>query len=99
MDLSALDAAQQSGKTLHEARRVDPAKGGSLAHAEPPDAEVEERRACHLEMQAPLLDLDQVCDQPREQTLPFAANRLEVAEELFIGEVGELHRRFIPPRF
>jgi hypothetical protein len=91
MDVSTLDVHQQPRVTAHEPGCHDPAERRAFTHTEPPDAKGEHRRACDLQIKAPLLYFDQVEEQPPEQLPPVDADRFEPAEERFIGQSGDHH--------
>src|SRR5438874_2740791 len=102
MDLAARHAFAQLRKPLRETRRRDPPERRALAHVEALGAVREHRRIGRLQIEPPLLDLDQVTDNPRNETIPLAAQRLEITNELVVGKFGELHasfytRLFLPP--
>jgi hypothetical protein len=89
VEFAPLDRAQQPGKAPHEPRGVDPSKRAAFAHAEAPHAEVEHRRARRRQMQAPVLDLDEALNQPRQQPPLVGTHRRETGNERFIGQVSE----------
>ena len=93
MDLSACDATEDARKAADQACGCDSSKRFSLAHTEPADAEVEERRAGRLEVETALLHLGEVRDDLREEALLLAAERRETREQLVIGQIGEMHAR------
>ena len=93
MNFTSLEASEQPRKAANEARRDDPAKRRALAHSETSSTEVEQRRARHSQVKAPLLDLHQMNDKPREQPFPFATDRFELRDQRVIGEIFQGHRQ------
>ncbi len=101
-EIASLDAHEQAWEAARQPRGVDAPARLVLGHAEPAHAELEHRWACSFEMETALFHLDEVCEQPREHHATLAAERLQILEELRVGEIGELHasvlhREFLRP--
>ena len=60
VELAALDHSERDGKSLREARRGDAPARLVLAHREPSNAEVEERRARGLEIEPAFFDFAEI---------------------------------------
>ena len=99
MELSPFDALEQRREPLHQSRRRDPPERRAFTHPEPALTKVEHRRACGTQVQASLLHLDQMRDQPRGQHMAFRAEHRESRYERVIGEVGQsdaMHSTSLP---
>src|SRR5262245_11750222 len=91
VELSALDHAERDGKSTDEARASDATARFVLAHSEPSNAIIEQRRACRFEIEPPLFDLAEIGEQAREDDASLADERMETRKQLFVGQILEIH--------
>lgn len=89
VDLTPGDLAEHHGKTTGEARGGDATESFAIAEAQSRSAEVEERRVAAAQVEAPLFDLAEQQEEPRE-LLPLGRDDgVELTEQLVVGEAGE----------
>src|SRR5690606_18691463 len=83
------DLAEHHGKTTGEARGGDATESFAIAEAQSRSAEVEERRVAAAQVEAPLFDLAEQQEEPR-QLLPLGRDDgVDLTEQLVVSEAGE----------
>src|SRR5690606_1431216 len=70
-----------------------------VAHSEPSNTEVEERRAGRLEVEAAFLHLTEIGKEPGEDHAPLADEGVQIREKLFVGQSRQIHNLLLPSRF
>ena len=98
-EVAPLDAHEQIREAARQSRGVDAPARFVLRHAESAHAELEHRRTGRFEVEAALFYLDEVCEQAREHRPTLGTQRFQAAEELRVGEIGELHACVLHPGF
>jgi hypothetical protein len=96
-ELAPLDPRDQVGEAARQPSGVDAPARLVFGQAEPLHAELEHRGTRRLEMEAPLVHLDEMREEAREHRAPLANERPQALEELRVGEIGELHACVLHP--
>jgi hypothetical protein len=99
VDLASLDTTEQRRKPSHELHGIETPARLALAHSQAPETEIPHGAAGRLLVDPAVLDLNEMHDQPRDQSAALEAQRRELRDELFIGQMRVLHERSIHPRF